>query len=406
MESKSISLNTCKTSFYTIKRFFIRVLYCAFPRAAYQHKLDACSEAIHRERIRQVYVEDCNAFFSPQQGAVLPQKPIDILLPVYNGFEYLRPCLDSLLKHTDLPFHIYIADDKSPDERVLPLLREYQSTYPDKITLIENQQNQGWLQNINMLFARTKHDCVMLNSDTEVAEGWASRLLAPIFSDQTVAAAGPWSNAACLQSIWFRSEEEPLKTLLSTVNDLAGKFALPAIEEMPYLAGFCLVISRKALDHIGGLDPVYGKGYFEEVDWLERALHHGYKVALSLRAFVYHKGTGSFSSEQRRASFKKNARTFRRRYPKHSSSRRRAQYCAPYAAARFLLLANYLRAADPTLKLVPAEEGKQNTLSFTWKAEKDHFLYELEGAAGYEAIRTKTAPQEMQRITDPREKTA
>ena len=49
--------------------------------------------------------------------------PVDIVVPVYNGYEDLVLCTDSLRRHTDLSLHrVLLIDDRSPDERIRPLL--------------------------------------------------------------------------------------------------------------------------------------------------------------------------------------------------------------------------------------------------------------------------------------------
>ena len=49
-------------------------------------------------------------------------RAIDIAVPVYNGYDDLVKCVESLKKHTDLSKHrVILIDDCSPDERV----REY-----------------------------------------------------------------------------------------------------------------------------------------------------------------------------------------------------------------------------------------------------------------------------------------
>ena len=52
------------------------------------------------------------------------QKPIDIIIPVYNGFQYLEPLLNSIIKNTYMDYKIIICDDKSSDEKVLHFLKK------------------------------------------------------------------------------------------------------------------------------------------------------------------------------------------------------------------------------------------------------------------------------------------
>jgi len=66
----------------------------------------------------------------------------DIIIPVYNTSFYLKKCLDSVLNQTYKDFHIIIVDDKSTDNS-LSILRKYQESFPQYITLIENSINMG-----------------------------------------------------------------------------------------------------------------------------------------------------------------------------------------------------------------------------------------------------------------------
>lgn len=60
---------------------------------------------------------------------------IAILLCTYNGDNYLRTQLDSLLDQTYKDFKIYIHDDGSTDETV-DIIKEYTSKFPNIITYV------------------------------------------------------------------------------------------------------------------------------------------------------------------------------------------------------------------------------------------------------------------------------
>ena len=67
----------------------------------------------------------------------------EILLSTYNGEKYLEELLLSLLKQTYTDFHILIRDDGSVDGTVT-ILRDFKSKYPEKITLILDDQKLGY----------------------------------------------------------------------------------------------------------------------------------------------------------------------------------------------------------------------------------------------------------------------
>ena len=62
---------------------------------------------------------------------------VDIVIPIYNADEYTEECIKSLLKYTDLSTHnLLLINDKSPDERVLPMLKKYAQDNPDKHIIV------------------------------------------------------------------------------------------------------------------------------------------------------------------------------------------------------------------------------------------------------------------------------
>ena len=64
---------------------------------------------------------------------------ISIIIPVYNVEDYLKECLDSLLRQTFTEFEIICIDDGSSDNS-LDILKKYQ-LLDTRITVL-NQQHQ------------------------------------------------------------------------------------------------------------------------------------------------------------------------------------------------------------------------------------------------------------------------
>jgi glycosyltransferase involved in cell wall biosynthesis len=71
---------------------------------------------------------------------------ITVLLAVYNGQQYLRESLDSVLAQTFTDFEFLIIDDGSTDQ-TLPILREYEKRDP-RIRLI-SRPNKGLTNTLN-----------------------------------------------------------------------------------------------------------------------------------------------------------------------------------------------------------------------------------------------------------------
>ncbi|MEM5813139.1 MAG: glycosyltransferase family A protein [Candidatus Aenigmatarchaeota archaeon] len=57
-------------------------------------------------------------------------EPIDILIPVYNGYDYLKPFFNSIIRNTTIPYRLIICDDCSSDERVYKFLSQIKTENP------------------------------------------------------------------------------------------------------------------------------------------------------------------------------------------------------------------------------------------------------------------------------------
>jgi glycosyltransferase involved in cell wall biosynthesis len=179
-------------------------------------------------------------------------------------------------------------------------------------------------------------DVVLLNSDTQVTEGWLEKLGAAARRRPRIASATPFSNNATLCSLPRPFEENALPAghSVASFGRLVEERSARLTPEIPVGVGFCLYLVREALEEVGLLDERgFGTGYGEEVDWCLRATARGFAHVLDDATFVWHRGGGSFGKEAAGRA-KASERLLARRYPGFLS--RLALFMAedPLAAAR------------------------------------------------------------------------
>ena len=79
---------------------------------------------------------------------------VDIIIPVYNGYDDLQLCMPSVLKHTDLTKHrLILINDCSPDERIAPYLDSFSGEH---ILVLHNEKNLGFSANVNKGMAQSE----------------------------------------------------------------------------------------------------------------------------------------------------------------------------------------------------------------------------------------------------------
>ena len=251
-------------------------------------------------------------------------KNIDIIIPIYNAYEYTEECIKSILKYTDLQNNtLLLINDKSPDEKIFPMLKKYKENNKDKkIVVLENEQNMGFVKTVNKGMQYSQNDVILLNSDTEVTKNWIEKIQKCAYSNQYIATVTPLTNNGTICSVpnFGIDNELPTNMTLDEYAEMIEKISKNRYPELTTGNGFCMYIKREVISEIGVFDDItFGKGYGEENDFCYRALDYGYTNVLCDNTFIYHKGTQSFKKENmtetRMALVESHMKLLRQKYP-------------------------------------------------------------------------------------------
>ena len=203
---------------------------------------------------------------------------VDIIIPVYNGYEDLQLCIPSVKKYTDLTKHrVILINDCSPDERIAPYL---DGLAEEHILVLHNEKNLGFSANVNKGMAQSKdRDVLLLNSDTIVTEGWLEKIVACAYREAAIGTVTPLSNSATLCSVPVMCQDNPVPENF-TVDEYAALIERCSLKRYPRITvavGFCMFIKRCVIDDIGNFDAeTFERGYGEENDFCNRAEQAGY----------------------------------------------------------------------------------------------------------------------------------
>lgn len=243
-------------------------------------------------------VEPTRATVEPTWPPASPRK-IDIIVPVYRGLDDTRRCIESVLaSEYRAEAEVVVINDASPD----PDLVTWLGTLGDRVTLLHNPQNLGFVGTVNRgMSLHPDRDVVLVNSDAMVANDWLDRLQRAVYRDAKIGSATPFSNNATICSYPATCQDNPLPdgydvgrldALFSQVN--AGQSV-----DIPTAVGFCMFIRRDCLDACGLFDAqLFGRGYGEENEFCMRSAERGWRHVLCGDTFAYHKGGVSFAETQ------------------------------------------------------------------------------------------------------------
>lgn len=243
-----------------------------------------------------------------------------IIIPVYDDYEATLKCLGtvfaSLRKNRVTP-RILVVWDKGPEEKLVSVLRKLANR--KKIELYENKYNLGFLGSVNFALAQTSGDVILLNSDTIVNGDWLDRLT-EASKEEDVATITALGNEAELMSFPSFRDRGKIGKLseIKMLDSAAAKLARSeALLEIPVGVGFCMYITRRALNRIGGLDGKFlFRGYGEEVEYCLRAAEAGLKNYGAFNVFVGHIGERSFGIGKKALAAQNNEAIFTK-FPEH-----------------------------------------------------------------------------------------
>ena len=226
-----------------------------------------------------------------------------VALLVYNGEEFVVPCMNSLsrLDPGEHEVDVLVLDDASPasgwSDRCEASARRLGFGY------YRTPRNLGIPRNMNLGMLRAVdagYDAViLLNSDTVLPRNMVPTLVRPLIEDPSISSTTAWSNNASIYSLPNRDPDR-LGAQPELVDWISEQTALEFDGQtipVPSGVGFCMALSATAITKVGIMDPVFGRGYSEEIDWCLRSHTEGFTSVLAPSCFVYHAGSGITRAE-------------------------------------------------------------------------------------------------------------
>ena len=228
-----------------------------------------------------------------------PNGIVDVIIPVYGGPAEVKACLETVLASgNSMLGSVIVINDCSPEPEINEYLRELSEAA--LITLLVNEENQGFIQSCNRGAAlRPENDFVLLNADTEVHGDWLDRMVAHARRHAKVATVTPFSNNATIASYPWGGNARTRDTTIdvAALDDAMASANAGESVSLPTAIGFCMFVAREAWRSSDGFDERYGRGYGEEVEFCLSAAALGWDHLLACDVFVYHAGNVSFGYE-------------------------------------------------------------------------------------------------------------
>ena len=237
------------------------------------------------------------------------RKLVSIIVLTYNKWELTKACLESIDLHTAWPHEIVVVDNASSDGTPEELTNWAASGENRRVVL--SAENLGFAGGNNLGIENASGEYfILLNNDTEVADGWLPPLIRVLEHEPRVGIVGPATNNSGNEArVDLRASKG--KSLDTAVAAFIGGTP-PQFLETNSVAFFCVALRRETVNEIGVLDTAYGIGMFEDDDYCQRLKQAGYVTGVCFQSFVFHHMSASFNEmgEAKTQLFEKNKAIF------------------------------------------------------------------------------------------------
>jgi GT2 family glycosyltransferase len=231
-----------------------------------------------------------------------------IVMLSWNAADFTRLAVESIRAVTRYPHEIIVVDNGS-DEPTLRVLDSLAAEHG--VRVVHNGRNLGFGGGMNVGMAHARGDVVViLNNDVIVTEGWLEDMIGALESRRTVGCTAPRSNVVASEQILAVPYKDDVAMHRFAADRRRGLRGRGYVAHR--VVGFCLCLDRAVIDGIGGFDPRYGLGNFEDDDLAVRIRAAGWGIFVCDDVFIHHFGSVSFKANalDHRAHMERNWRAF------------------------------------------------------------------------------------------------
>jgi GT2 family glycosyltransferase len=218
--------------------------------------------------------------------------PLKVLTVVinYNNVSNTLECVQSLLDSQVLPQAILVVDNGSSDA----VKNEFKKQCMTDLNIIYLEENMGYAYAVNIglqqAITQNYHYTFILNNDIVINQSTIPELLKSFQASDNIGVAGPVNyfykqNKICFSGGAFDFN----KGLTPHSHDLPKNYRF-----CEFITASAVMIDNNILAKTGFFDPTYFL-YFEDADFCQKVIQHGFQLVVSPSSTVEHKVSKSAS---------------------------------------------------------------------------------------------------------------
>lgn len=216
---------------------------------------------------------------------------ISIIVPMWNHADVTSAMLASCTPPPGEPVEVILIDNGSTGPGCAALAAHPPVPAGVSVHVIRNPENLGFPTAVNQGLGAATGDLLLIaNNDIRLPATGLSDLAQALYDPAGWDAIGPVSpRISGPQQVGIRYPHEAFEAAAAEWR----RQSPPAVQALTRLVGFCIMMTRDALDRIGGYDVRFSPGNFEDDDWAVRARLAGLHTGVARHVLVDHVGSAS-----------------------------------------------------------------------------------------------------------------
>jgi ADP-heptose:LPS heptosyltransferase/GT2 family glycosyltransferase len=236
---------------------------------------------------------------------------VSIIIPMYKSEGVIEDLINSFPLNNKNTWEIIFVDDVCPNNSKQKVI-DYWIKRKDELKcpigkIIKNQSNLGYggSCNVGASNALGKH-LIFLNADTTLTENWLDPMI-ELHKDPTVGIVGNMQlkeggnlhgtiDSAGSEWLWHARSFVHIARHCYKRKDISLPYYIDncpqdvlEVSEREMVTGCCFSIPKELFDYIGGFNPNYQIGYWEDSEMCMNIKELGYKVMFQPNSVIYHK---------------------------------------------------------------------------------------------------------------------
>lgn len=227
---------------------------------------------------------------------------VSVIVVNWNGMEFIRQCLESLLVQSYRDFEIIVVDNDSSDGSAELVEKEF-----PQARLIRNNRNVGYAEGNNIGIKESSGDIIcFFNPDAMAEKNWLSVMVSSLQSSETI--------GACAGKMYYLGDRFGKNAVFCTWSKVGPYSANPynfhgdePVSKVDYVTGAAMAVKRGVIDRVGLMDGDYFL-YFDETDLCARMIRAGYDLLYIPTAVAWHAVSGLVSDSDKKTYFMERSR--------------------------------------------------------------------------------------------------